>query len=433
VTGNAPAPAGLKRQLGLTTVTLSGIGIILGAGIYVLIGTAAGDAGNAVWLSFLISAVIALCTALSYAELSSMFPRAAAEYDYTTHSFGDTVAFVIGWLIIFSGMIGAATVALGFGGYLHALAGIPPIAGALLILALLSLILFAGIRESAGLAVVFTLIEAGGLIGVIVAGIPYLGTVDYLEMPFGIGGVLSGAALVFFAFLGFEEMVKFSEETRDPERTVPRALLIALAASTLIYIFVALAAVSTVGWEALSTSDAPFSLVASVAWGVNGAVALSVIALFATANTILLMLYATSRITYGMAGSGALPPVFSRVNLARQTPVAAVIVSAIGAAIFLFAGDIGFVAGVTNFTVFVTFIVVNLTVLILRYRDPLRPRPFRTPVSIGRMAVFPLIGLLSCFFLITELDPPVILTGSLIGAAGVAIAVAVKTREKIPG
>jgi APA family basic amino acid/polyamine antiporter len=241
--------------------------------------------------------------------------------------------------------------------------------------------------------------------------------------------VISGAALVFFAFLGFEEMVKFSEETRDPERTVPRALLIALASSTVIYIFVALAAVSTVGWEALSTSDAPFSLVAAVAWGADGAVALAVIALFATANTVLLILFAAGRITYGMAQSGALPKVFSRVHPGRQTPYVAVIVAGIGAVLFLFAGNIGFVAGVTNFTVFVTFIAVNLTVLILRYRDPYRPRPFRSPVSIGRMAAFPLVGLLSCVFLLTELEPPVILTGSLIAGAGGVIAMVLYTKR----
>jgi APA family basic amino acid/polyamine antiporter len=426
--GDAPRHPGLRRELGLTAVTLSGIGIILGAGIYALIGTAAGKAGNAVWLSFAVAAGVAFCTALSYAELASMFPRSAAEYEYTNRSFGPSPAFVIGWLIIFSGILGAATVALGFAGYFSALTGASLIPVGIVLVILLSAVLLAGIRESAAVAGVFTLIETVGLLAVVVAGLPFLGTVDYLEMPAGIGGVVSAAALVFFAFLGFEEMVKFSEEAKNPERTIPRALIIALVSCTVLYIFVAVSAVSVVGWEALSQSPAPFSLVAAAAWGADGALALSVIALFATANTVLLMLYAASRILYGMAHSGALPALLARVHPGRQTPWAAVLLAGIGAILALFAGNIGFVAGVTNFVVFVTFMVINLTVILLRYRDPGRHRPFRPPGTVGRMPVFPVLGLISCVFLLTGLEPVVIATGVVIAVAGAVVAAGLRKR-----
>jgi len=207
----------LVRRLGFWEVTLSGIGIILGAGIYALIGVAAGSAGNAVWLSFVISALVAFFTALSYMELSSMMPDVGAEYEYTARAAGRRVAMVIGWLIIFSGILGAATVALGFAGYMGALLPVPAFGAAVLLIAALCGVLLLGVKESAWVAVAFTLIEVSGLLLIIAAGLPHLGKVDYLEMPIGMTGVVTAAALVFFAYQGFEEMVKFSEETRRPQ------------------------------------------------------------------------------------------------------------------------------------------------------------------------------------------------------------------------
>ena len=173
----------LRRDLGLPAVTLSGIGIILGAGIYALLGEAAGMAGNAVWLTFAIAAVIAAFSALSYAELSSMYPRAGAEFEYVSNAFGKRLAFVVGWLIILSGILGAATVSLGFAGYFSDLVGLPVIPSAILIVLLLAGILLAGIRETARVAIAMTLIEAGGIVMIILIGLPYLGQVDYLDAP----------------------------------------------------------------------------------------------------------------------------------------------------------------------------------------------------------------------------------------------------------
>jgi APA family basic amino acid/polyamine antiporter len=411
-------PGGLARELGLWEVTLSGVGIIFGAGIYALIGVAAGEAGNAVWLSFVISATAALFTALSYAELSSMYPRAGAEYEYTAEAAGEWLAFVVGWLIIFSGIVAAATVALGFANYLSALTGAPvtPVA-ALLLIALMALLLI-GIRESTLVAVIFTVVEAGGLLLIIIAGIPYLGSVDYLEMPLGLPGVFSAAALVFFAFLGFEEMVKFSEETVSPERTVPRAILIALSICTVLYILVSISAVSVIGWEGLAASEAPFNAVAEAVWGEAGGTVLSVIALFATANTVLLLLLAASRISYGMARSGSLPRSLSQVHPTRQTPFVAIIAVTLGSFLFLFLGDIGLVANVTNFTLFVTFGVVNSAVILLRIKSPSMPRPFTIPGAIRAVPVIPVLGILSCAFLFVQLTVEVIAIGGLITIAG---------------
>ena len=422
----APPPPttrpGLARRLGVWEVTFSGIGIILGAGIYALIGRAAGSAGNAVWLSFLISALVAFFTALSYMELSSMMPDAGAEYEYTARAVGRRVAMVIGWLIILSGIIGSATVALGFAGYLGALLPVPGYPAAVLLIAALCGILLLGVRESAWVAVAFTLIEMGGLLLIIAAGLPHIGRVDYLEMPLGIPGVVTAAALVFFAYQGFEEMVKFSEETRRPERTVPLALIAALAVSTMLYILVCISATSVVGWEALAASPAPFATVASAAWGADASVLLSAIALFATANTVLMMMFASSRISFGMARAGSLPAILSGVHPVRRTPTAAILLVGVASLLFTSIGDIAFVANVANYTLFVTFVVVNLSVIILRYREPDRPRPFSIPGRLGRFPVFPLLGLFSCIFLLAQLEPAVLLVGVLLTGIGVLVA-----------
>jgi APA family basic amino acid/polyamine antiporter len=219
----------LRRELGLLEVTISGVGIILGAGVYVLIGQSAGLAGNAVWLAFGIAAIMALFTGLSYAELSSLFPKAGAEYDYVSHAFNSRLAFVIGWLVFLSGVLAAATVALGFAGYFFALTSVPLLVSAVVLLILLTLILAYGVRETAWVTVISTVIEISGLVIIIAIGLPHLGSVNYIEMPHGFHGLFAASALIFFAYQGFESMVKFSEETKTPETTIPKALIIALS------------------------------------------------------------------------------------------------------------------------------------------------------------------------------------------------------------
>ncbi|MDN7024191.1 amino acid permease [Methanoculleus sp. FWC-SCC1] len=411
----------LRRELGPVAVTLSGVGIILGAGIYALLGEATGLAGNAVWLTFAISALIAGFTALSYAELSSMYPRASAEYEYVSNAIGRKVAFVVGWLIILSGIFGVATVSLGFGGYFSDLTGAPLLPSAVGIILVLAVILLYGIRETAWVAITMTLIEAAGIVMIILIGLPHLGSVDYLAMPLGLSGVLQASALVFFAYMGFEEMVKLSEEARDPVRTVPKALILALAITTVLYILASLAAVSVVGWEQLAASRAPFADVAYIALGDVAFTVIGVIALFATANTALMMLLAASRITYGMADAFSLPAVLARVSLRTRTPWVAILAIMLAAIVFVFAGEITFVANVTNFTLFLTFIVINAAVILLRLRAPDEPRPFCVPGSVGRVPVLPLLGVVTSLALLGQLDPTVLLVGCVLAVLGIAL------------
>lgn len=410
----------LKRELGLLEVTLDGVGIILGAGIYALVGKAAGLAGNAVWISFFLSAVVAMLTGLSYAELSSMFPKAGAEYTYVEAAFGKRSAFLIGWLVIIGGIIGGAAVSLGFAGYFSALFGTSLIPIALSLILVLSIIIFYGIKESARFAMVFTLIEAGGLFLIIFIGLPHMGSINYFEVP-ALSGVFDAAVLIFFAFIGFEEIVKLSEETKRPERVIPKALILAIVITTVLYVLVALSSVSILDWKTLRASNAPLADVASKSLGSNAFITLSIIALFATANTVLLVFLATSRIIYGMAKSHSLPSILAKIHPRRRIPWTATILVMIFSILFLLIGDIEIVANITNFTVFATFTAVNLAVIWLRYTKPEVKREFKSPINIGKLPILPLLGVLSCIFMITNLSLEIIGYGVALLVAGFLI------------
>ena len=404
----------LRRELGLFECVAYGTGIILGAGIYALISVAAALAGPALWMSFLIGALIALLTGLSYAELSSRFPKAAAEYVYIKEAFGsEWLAFLIGWLILITGVTSSATVALGFAGYLGELLGAPDwlnVPLAILLIALLSLLNYAGIKESAKVNIVCTAAEVLGLLIIIAIGLPRLGSVDYLYQPQGLEGVLAAAAVVFFAYIGFEDIANIAEETRNPEKTIPLAILLSILITAMIYVLVGLSSVSVVGWGELSRSNAPLALVASRALGRAAHVLLSVIALFSTANTVLIALIVGSRMAWGMARDGSMPSFLSKVDPRRGTPWASILVIGASAAVFAVVGDIGVAAGITSFGVFITFLLVNLSAAILRYKDPSLNVVIRTP-GVGRIALIPLLGAASCLIMATQFEPFVVLVG----------------------
>ena len=416
----SPSPP-LKRELGLLEVTLSGVGIILGAGIYVLIGQTAGLAGNAIWFAFGFSAIIALLSGLSYAELSSMFPKAGAEYDYVTNAFNSRLAFVIGWLVFLSGVLAAATVALGFAGYVSALTSFPMFISAIVLIIVLTAILAYGVKETAWVAVIATLIEVSGLVIIIAIGLPHLGSVNYWEMPQGYSGLFAASALIFFAYQGFESIVKFSEETKKPETTVPKALMLAIAISVILYVLVALSVVSVLGWQQLAVSNAPFVDIVSGTLGPDAAVIIAIVALFATANTALMAMYASSRILYGMAGSSFLTARLAWVHPVQRTPWIAIIICGVLSVLLIFAGDIAFVAGVTNFTLFITFIVINAAVIALRYHSPHTPRAFRVPYSIGRLPLIPVAGIVFCIFLLAMQEMAVLALGVVLTGVGVVL------------
>lgn len=423
-----PAP-GLRRALGLIEVTAGGVGIIIGAGIYVLLGAATAQAGAAVWVAFILAAVLSALTGLSYAELSSMFPSAAGEYEYTRQVMPEWVAFVVGWMMVVGLVVAAATVSLGFGRYVGHFVDVSPRVAGLALLALVSLVAIAGIKQSARLTVALSAVQVGGLLLIIGIGLPHLGDVDLLASR-GASGVLGAAALVFFAFIGFDEVITLAEETRDPTRTVPRALLLALGLSTVLYLGVSLAAVSVLGAEALAASPRPLADVIAHDLGGASAAVVAAIALVSTTNTTLLAVTAASRMIYGMASRAALPAALARVHPRRQTPVLATVVAVSVAAAFAILGDLTLIAAVTDFAVYLVFLAVNGTVVALRWLRPGVVRPFAVPGSVAGVPVVPLLGIASVVILLVHLDLRAVALGTGLSAVGVFAGWLIRARAR---
>ena len=266
-----------------------------------------------------------------------------------------------------------------------------------------------------------SIIQVGGLLFVIVIGLPFVGSVDLTSTTGATGTLIGAAALVFFAFIGFDEVITLAEETRDPTHTVPRALLLALAISTLLYIGVAITAVSVVGAAALGSADRPLAVVVDAVLGGRGAEFVAVIALVATTNTALLCLTASSRLQYGMAQSGALPSRLASLGPRSRAPRVSIAMALLGATAFVLLGDLSVIASVTNLAIYLVFIAVNSAVIILRFTQPDMVRPFRSPLSIGRVPVLPVAGLLSVVVMVPSLRAEALALGAILCIVGLAV------------
>jgi APA family basic amino acid/polyamine antiporter len=315
----------------------------------------------------------------------------------------------------------AATVALGFGGYMEELTNIPIIISALAILGILSFVNFIGIKESAWANTIFAIITIAGLGIIIVIGFsfPMETEIDYFENPLGFSGIILAFVLVFFAFIGFEDMANVAEEVKRPQKTIPRAIMLSVLITTIIYIFVSFASIRIVGWEQLAESSAPLAFVAEQRLGNQGHFVLSIIALFATASTILITLVAGARIFYGMARDGSLPNKLALIHHKTKTPWLAVILIFVTAIGFSFIGDIVIVANIVVFAVVVTFAMINLSVILLRYTRPDLERPYRVPVNVGKFPILPLFGLGATIYMGFQFEFEIVLAGLGILASGV--------------
>ncbi|MET0706774.1 MAG: APC family permease [Tardiphaga sp.] len=394
------APA-LRRRLGLSLLVLYGIGITVGAGIYVLIGAVAGHAGVYAPWAFGLAAVAMAFTVASYAELSTRFPVSAGEAAYVRAAFGSrTVSTATGLLTVAIGVVSAATVTLGSAGYIGQFVDLPQGALVIIVVALLAAVAAWGILESVVVASIFTLVELGGLLIIIVAAV-------MTDVPIGAAlaklppletGALSGIAfaslLAFFAFIGFEDLANVVEEAKDPQRNLPRAMVLTLLISTALYILVTAVAVSVVPIEQLSASPAPLSLVFHRLAGVSPA-AISAIAVVATLNTILAQMTMAARVIYGMARQGDLPGVLGSVHPRTATPLPAT--ALIAAAVAGLAWTIPFVrlAEWTSVATLAVFALVNVALLRLKWRGEASAQTHATVP-----AWCPALGLASCIAMI---------------------------------
>lgn len=391
-----PEQATLKRAFSLPLLTLYGLGTILGAGIYVLLGGVAGSAGVHAPLAFLLAAVLAGFSAFSYAELSARFPLSAGEAVYTQRAFGRAwLATLVGLLIISIGVVSTATLLNGFVGYLQVFWSLPEWLIIVFVLGLLSGVSMWGISQSAWLAAITTLIGVAGLLLIIAVSAPsfepgvllhraLLPSVDLLTLS----GILGGAFIAFYAYIGFEDIVNVAEEVREPSRNLPRAVLLALLISTLLYMLVSLAALSVLSPGQLAQSGAPLALVYQQATG-SEPVMITLIGLVAVINGALIQIIMASRVLYGMAAQGWLPRALARVNPRTRTPLRSTALVSVTILLLALWLPLLTLAEITSVITLVVFSLVNLALWRIKRRDP-------RPVGI---AVFPLwLPVAGCLF-----------------------------------
>jgi amino acid transporter len=411
----------LKPVLGPVQLVFYSVGVIIGAGVYSVIGTAAGLAQHELWLSFVVSAAVALLTAISYAEMASSFPAAGAEYVYVRRAWpeADWLAFGVGAVIVIGGAATAATVAVAFGGYLRIFLDWPVALSAFLLLAGCTALNIWGLRESSWVNILFTSIEVAGLVLVIAVALMFE-TRPQPAAPVTPPAVMAGAALLFFVYLGFEEIANLAEEVRNPGRDLPIALFVSLAVTTGLYVAVSLAIVALAPPAELAASEAPLASAVAKAWP-GAEKLLSAIALFATANTVLITVIATSRAAFSMARDKEIPEVFSILLRVRQTPWVAALLAFAMAAALLPIGSVKILAEMSSFAALLAFFVVNVVLIVLRYRLPNHRRPFRVPLSIGRMPILPVLAIGSILLLLVHFEWQIYLAGAIaIGASALA-------------
>jgi amino acid transporter len=394
----------LHRSIGPVQLALYGLGSMLGAGIYGLIGQAAGQVGNAVWLAFVVALVAALLTALSYASLGSRYPRAAGAAYVTERAFGlPLLSFVVGLALVCSGLTSVATQSRVFAANLAVLFNLESIPLwwlALGFLLVLAGIVFRGIRESMWVNVLCTLVEASGLILVVAVGLSYWGSADLLEMPQAAVDqgewliLMQGAVLTFFAFIGFEDTLNVAEECRDPQRTIPLGLILAMSMAAVLYIAIAVTAVSVVPWAELAAAPGPITEVVRRAAPLIPPIVFTGITLFAVANTALVNYITASRLIYGMAHQGLLPLRFGDVHAERRTPHVAILALFLVAMPLALFGTIAELAAATVLLLLLVFAVVNAALFVLKRRPGEKHGYFEIPLAV------PALGALVCLVLV---------------------------------
>lgn len=427
----------LRRSLGWVQLTALGIGAIVGAGVFSVIGVAAASAGPAIAVSFLVAAVVALLAALAYAELASMLPVSGSAYTYCYVAGGELFAWLVGWALVLSYGIGNAALASSFSDNLTGLLGsfgvlvpdrlaaTPQNGGildvpALLVVVLITLLLLRPVKESALVNALLVALKLGVLAIFLAVALPRGDTANLTPFaPAGVGGILGGAALIFFAYLGFDAISTAAEETRNPQRDLPRGILGSLVVTTVLFVLLALGLTMLARYDTLANGE-PLA-VALRAAGLPGlAAVMNTGGIIASFSVLLVFQLATVRVVLALCRDGLLPAGLASVSRKHQTPnrltLALGVVVGLGAAVV----PLGILVLVTNLAALFIFGGAMLAVVLLRRREPDAPRPFRTPFS----PWLPLAGIVACSALgllaVFPIDPSQQVAGRLTGLGFVA-------------
>ncbi|MFB4274893.1 amino acid permease [Nonomuraea sp. MTCD27] len=405
----------LRRTMSLWQLTLFSVGATLGTGIFVILGQAVPKAGPAVVLAFVLAAITALFSALSYAELAGTIPVSGSSYSYAYATLGELVAWICGWCLMLEYAVSVAAVAVGWGEYLNsflrslfgftlpeAITRSPGQDGgvvnvtAIVIVALATWLLLYGASESATANAFFVLIKIAVLLFFCVVTFTAFQSGNLAPFaPMGVAGITAAASQVFFSYIGFDAASTAGEEAKNPKRDLPLAIMLSLAIVTAVYVLVALAAVGAMPWTSFDPgrTEASLSYIADLAVGATWpGLIVSFGAVIAIASVVLTVIYGQTRILFAMSRDGLIPRVFQKVNPRRQVPVANTLI--VAAFISVLAGlvPLGQLAEATSIGTLFAFAIVNVGVLVLRYRSPELPRSFRTPL----FPATPVLGAIMC-------------------------------------
>jgi APA family basic amino acid/polyamine antiporter len=402
-----PEPAGLKREIGLFGATALGIGAIIGSGIFIVTGIVAGIAGPAMIISVLIAGVIALFSALCVAELSAYLPEEGGTYAYAQKLISPLAGFIAGWIWVFSNIFVGAAVSLGFAHYFATLFPALPVKGIAVFICLIFIIInYIGLKESTILNNLLVTLKVLILLFFIAFGLGFFSTANLTPLaPAGISGILSGAALIFFAYTGFARVTIMAEEVKDPRVTIPRSIYLALAISTVLYIFVSIIAVGLVGAPALSESGSPLTDAIRVTGSSPAVLLISTGAMIATASVLLTTIMGISRIVFAMSRKGDLPAFLNRLHPRFNTPHYAIWLSGACMIAAILLADITLVVAVSTFAMLVFYLIADIAALRIPSDFQKYPR------------IVPLIGAVSCIALIGFLT----INSWLIGCIGLVI------------
>lgn len=412
---NAP----LKRSLSAFDLTCLGIGAIIGVGIFVVTGTAAARfAGPALAVSFVLSMFACGFAALCYAECSSIIPLAGSAYNYSYAALGEIFGWVAGWALVLEYSVASVLVSVGWSGYMvHILksvgitlptwcsaapGGVPgavvnlPAAG---IIILLTALLLVGVKEGARFTTTLVFIKLGAILTFIGIGYSHIDTANWTPfMPYGAKGIVSGAAIVFVAYLGFDMLSSMAEETKNPQRNLPIGILSSLFICTVLYIAVSLILTGIVSYTELD-NPAPVAYALSAIGFKWGAAIVSTGAIAGLTSVLLVLLMSQPRIFFAMSRDGLIWPWISKVNEKHNQPHRAQIFCGLIVAAFAAFVDVGTAAELTNIGTLTAFVLVSLAVLVLRYTKPNLPRPFKCPL----VPYIPALGIVICLWLMLNL------------------------------
>lgn len=391
----------LKRTLGLWDVLMLGVGGIVGAGIYAIIGEAAALGGNMLWVSFVIAALVALLTGLSYAEFVSRFPDSGGSFEYIKQSLGEKPAFFMSGFMVLTGVVAAAAIAISFASYLNRLWDFPSWILVIGIVGLMALFNILGAKYSSYYNSFATIVTLAGLVVVIVVCIPEIGNVDLTKFnDSGWNGIIAGSALIFFSYIGFEDLVKVAEETKNPEKNMPRGVLLSGVVVLIVYVLIAICAVSVLSWDQLAQANGPLAEVVESKLGTVGATGLVLVALFATSKTILSNILGTSRLLYDVARDSEVSWLkkFTTISGIGNAPNYAIGAIGILAIAFGLLGNLKLVASISNIFIFIVFAMVNYSLLVYRTKNTEKAQ-FHIPLNIKNIPVLTILALLTIIVL----------------------------------